>query len=280
MITAEQIYADYFQKVQAYVRGKVQAPHEVEDLVSAIFLKVVQKLDSYDPAKASVSTWVYAITRNTVTDYFRTRRTLVSLEDYMVDEKPEQELNDDALEILADALLTLNEKQRDLIVLHYYKGYTLKVVAEMMGMSYINAKVIHKKALDDLRHFMRPTKKIKRGRTMTENMRKFLEAVSQNEEMTAKVGAMGKEELIALAKELGIELTEADLEKPAVQELDDDDLDTVAGGSDVSCACAMGGGGTKDSNDKTCACVLAGAGYSKNGWERCLCGFAGYGYDT
>jgi len=203
MITAEQIYADYFQKVQAYVRGKVQAPHEVEDLVSAIFLKVVQKLDSYDPAKASVSTWVYAFTRNTVTDYFRTRRTLVSLEDYMVDEKPEQELNDDALEILADALLTLNEKQRDLIVLHYYKGYTLKVVAEMMGMSYINAKVIHKKALDDLRHFMRPTKKIKRGRTMTENMRKFLEAVSQNEEMTAKVGAMGKEELIALAKELG-----------------------------------------------------------------------------
>lgn len=114
---------------------------------------------------------------------------------------------------------------------------------------------------------------------MTENMKKFLEAVSKNEELTAKVGTLGMEELIALAKELGIELTEADFAKPT-GELDDDELDAVSGGGDVSCACAMGGGGTKDSNDKTCACVLAGGGYSKQGGERCVCGFAGYGYDT
>ena len=115
---------------------------------------------------------------------------------------------------------------------------------------------------------------------MTENMKKFLETVSKNEEMSAKVSDMVKDDLLALAKELNLELTEADLEKPAVQELDDDDLDAVSGGGDVSCACAMGGGGTKDSNDKTCACVLAGGGYDKKGRERCVCGFAGYGYDT
>ena len=114
---------------------------------------------------------------------------------------------------------------------------------------------------------------------MTENMQKFLELVSKDEALVAKIGAMGKDELIALAKELGVALTDADLTRPT-QELDDDDLDTVAGGSDVSCACAMGGGGTKDANDKTCACVLAGVGYDVNKAERCLCGFAGYGYDT
>ena len=114
---------------------------------------------------------------------------------------------------------------------------------------------------------------------MTESMKKFLEAVSRDEALTAKVGTLAKEELIALAKEMGITLTDADLAKPT-GELDDDELDAVAGGGDVSCACAMGGGGTKDSNDKTCACVLAGAGYSTNGGERCVCGFAGYGYDT
>ena len=152
MYTAEQIYLQYHDKVRAYVRGKIQDPHDVEDLVSAVFMKIVQKLDSYDPAKASVSTWVYAITRNTVTDHFRTRRSMVALEDYMADEQPE-ELADDALDSLADALLALREKERDLIVLHYYTGHTLKEVAEMMGMSYINAKVIHKKALESLRTF-------------------------------------------------------------------------------------------------------------------------------
>ena len=152
MITAEQIYAEYCPKVKAYVRGKVQDPHQAEDLVSAVFLKVVQGLGSYDPAKASVSTWVYTITRNTVTDYYRTRRTTVALEDYMLDQG-EDAPNEEALDALADALLRLKENERDLIVLHYYKGYTLKTVAEMMGMSYINAKVIHKKALTGLRAF-------------------------------------------------------------------------------------------------------------------------------
>ena len=150
MMDAGQIYEEFQPKVRAYVRGKIQDPHDVEDLVSAVFMKVVQKLGSFDPARASVSTWVYTITRNTVTDHFRTRRTLVALEDYMVDEQP-AELSDDALDSLADALLALKERERDLIVLHYYTSHTLKEVAEMMGMSYINAKVIHKKALAALR---------------------------------------------------------------------------------------------------------------------------------
>lgn len=147
---AGQIYEEFQPKVRAYVRGKIHDPHDAEDLVSAVFMKVVQKLDSFDPAKASVSTWVYTITRNTVTDYFRTRRSMVPFEDYMVDET---ELTDDALDSLADALMSLKEKERDLIVLHYYSGHTLKTVAEMMGMSYINAKVIHKKALTSLQAF-------------------------------------------------------------------------------------------------------------------------------
>ena len=61
MINAEQISLQYHDKVRAYVRGKVRDPHDVEDLVSAMFMKIVQKLDSYDPAMASVSTWVNTI---------------------------------------------------------------------------------------------------------------------------------------------------------------------------------------------------------------------------
>ncbi len=152
MISAEQIYAEFHAKVSAYVRSKVANPHDAEELTSAVFFKVVQKADSYDPKKASLSTWVYTITRNTVTDFFRTRRPMAEFTDWMADE-PSPDLTDEALDVLADALLTLKEKERDLIVLHYYHGHTLKTVAEMMGMSYINAKVLHKKALAALRAF-------------------------------------------------------------------------------------------------------------------------------
>ena len=114
---------------------------------------------------------------------------------------------------------------------------------------------------------------------MTENLQKFLETVSQNEELAAKIsGEADHQVLIGIAKELGITLTEADLENKPV-ELEDDDLDTVAGGQSVNCSCALGGGGKKDDNDKACACVAVGLGYSKNGSQRCFCPLAGFGYN-
>lgn len=152
MITlAEDLYQIYYPKVSGYIHGKVENHYDAEDLTSQVFLKVYQKLDTFDSAKASLSTWIYTITRNTVTDFFRARRISVPLEEYMLGEAPAP--NDEALETLADALMTLKEKERDLIALHYYKGITLKEAAEKMQMSYINAKVIHKKALSSLRRF-------------------------------------------------------------------------------------------------------------------------------
>ena len=148
---AENIYLDYHDKVSAYIRGKVDNHHDAEDLVSQVFEKVYGKLHTFEETKASLSTWIYTITRNTVTDYYRTRRVHVDIDELYSLPAPEKDR--DVLEDLADALMTLTERERDLILLHYYKGLTLKEVADKMGMSYINAKVIHKKALSGLRIF-------------------------------------------------------------------------------------------------------------------------------
>lgn len=148
---AEDIYLAYHDRVSAYVRGKVENHHDAEDLVSQVFEKVYSRLHTFDETKASLSTWIYTITRNTVTDHFRTCRRELEFPDWMDHEDFPAEDPDEALDALADALLTLKERERDLILLHYYKGMTLKAVADKMGMSYINAKVIHKKALSGLR---------------------------------------------------------------------------------------------------------------------------------
>ena len=126
---------------------------------------------------------------------------------------------------------------------------------------------------------------------MSENLKKFLDLLGSDKELEAKALAcneLGEEKgrlaLIELAKECGIELTAADLEKqaePASRELDDDELDAVAGGA-VACLCgAGGGGGGRDANDGKvfgCACV----GYGQGGDGRasdcnCLCMIVGVG---
>lgn len=66
---------------------------------------------------------------------------------------------------------------------------------------------------------------------MTENMKKLLEIVSASKELSAKVSGMDNEDIIVLAKELGVALTEADFVKTC--ELSDDELDAVVGGYGV-----------------------------------------------
>ena len=150
-VAAEDIYLAYHDKVSAYIKGKVENHYDAEDLVSQVFEKVYGKLHTFDESKASLSTWIYTITRNTVTDYYRIHRNHASYDEAY--ELPVPEQDRDVLDTLADALMTLKERERDLILLHYYKGLTLKEVADKMGMSYINAKVIHKKALSGLKTY-------------------------------------------------------------------------------------------------------------------------------
>ena len=121
---------------------------------------------------------------------------------------------------------------------------------------------------------------------MTENIQKFLEIASKEDgEFHKKLNDMGKDEIIQLAAEKGVTLTDADFEQnpeDAEGEVSLDEGDAVAGGK--KCYCAMGGGGKAGDRDFTCWCVLAGSGEGKrrNGClmlsekgyeegERCLC---------
>ncbi len=63
-------------------------------------------------------------------------------------------LEEEQLEELADALAKLPERSRDIIILHYYGNMTLKEVAFKMGMSYANIKIVHKKAIQELKRLM------------------------------------------------------------------------------------------------------------------------------
>lgn len=76
---------------------------------------------------------------------------------------------------------------------------------------------------------------------MTENMKKLLELASEDKEFAKEIQAANTETLSQLAKAHGIELTEEDFEN-APNEVSDDELDAVAGGS--YCICALTGGDT------------------------------------
>jgi predicted ribosomally synthesized peptide with nif11-like leader len=125
---------------------------------------------------------------------------------------------------------------------------------------------------------------------MSENLKKFLELITSDKELEKKALACndlgeekGKLAMIELAKENGIDLTEADFEKKeATGELSDDELDAVAGGgSNCGCFAGGGGGGIDASDGKVfgCACVAYGQGGDGRANDaNCVCALYGYGY--
>lgn len=157
----QELYQRYSGKVEAYIRSRVGNPQDVEDMVSQVFLKVCQNIDRFSEEKAAHSTWIYAITHNVVIDYYRKRGRdspiklcgeLPQLPER--DKNLEGILEEECLETLAEVLEKLEERERDLVLLHYYKNKSLKEVAAIMGMSYSNTRVVHKKALGRLKKWM------------------------------------------------------------------------------------------------------------------------------
>ena len=118
---------------------------------------------------------------------------------------------------------------------------------------------------------------------MTDKMKQFLEAVSGDKEFIEKLTqAPDAAAVITLAKEKGFNLAEEDLKQNTqIQNIADDELDAVAGGSGKDiCVCVAGGGGTAGYKERTCACVVYGQGEAiKDGKivTRCVCPLVGCG---
>lgn len=121
---------------------------------------------------------------------------------------------------------------------------------------------------------------------MTNQLKEFLKKINNDEALMKKFATLQDEKdrkvviqkTIEIAREAGIELAEADFEPP--EEMDDEELNAVAGGF-KKCTCYVGGGGAADQDGKACGCVAYGYGELREpgNKHRCECIAMGTGYD-
>ena len=149
----DRIYTEYSGKVMGYIRARIRSSAEAEDLHSEVFEKILKKIEEFDPSKASLNTWIFTITRNTVIDHFRRSKPSEELDENLSDniELDEDLLNSETLSELAAALRKLPQQMMDIIVLRYYDGKPLTEIAEMMNLSYGAVKLRHQNAVLMLR---------------------------------------------------------------------------------------------------------------------------------
>ena len=153
ILNNEEIYKQYRPKVFSYLYYRLNNYHDAEDLCEEVFVKVYKKLESFDSSKASVSTWIFNIAKNTLIDNFRTMKDHLEILDNQEYEE-EFEVDQVMLSDLSEALSKLPVNLRDIIILRYYDGYSLKEIASKMSMSYGICKLRHAEALNKLKKYI------------------------------------------------------------------------------------------------------------------------------
>ena len=143
-LSMEEVYNTYFSAVYNYVFYKLLHKANAEDIVSQVFMKVCRHLDRFDPEKASLKTWIFRITDNTLTDFYRRQKPTVSyshdetgLENVLhihFDQQYEQECAPLRQTVL-NALRQLPERDRMFIYYKYFENTTNREIARRMGMN-------------------------------------------------------------------------------------------------------------------------------------------------
>lgn len=150
-------YERYLNDVYGYLAYRCPTRESAEDLTQVTFERALRGWGRFDPARASVRTWLLAIARNALIDELRRPVTEVphdpeQAEDLLDAGAPGPEttvLGPDPA--LAAALGRLQQAEREVLALRYGGGLTGREIAEMIGLSEANVHQINSRALRKLR---------------------------------------------------------------------------------------------------------------------------------
>jgi RNA polymerase sigma-70 factor (ECF subfamily) len=135
----EKVVDRYERKVYRLCCSLLRNADQAEDAAQESLVRVWKALAKYDQ-RASLSTWIYTITRNRCLTAIERRRDLDSLSDPAVEHEAETaqavdpESPQDHLAILRELVEALPERYRRVLTLFYYEERSVAEVAQMLGL--------------------------------------------------------------------------------------------------------------------------------------------------
>lgn len=127
-------------KLTTFIRSRV--PKDVaDDLLQDVFIKIHTRIDSLKK-DTKLESWLYQITRNTIIDYYRSKRTTEEFTDWIEQPQPEEEevIRKELSLCLEPMIKKLPDKYRKAIQLSEIENKTQQEVAELEGISLSGAK--------------------------------------------------------------------------------------------------------------------------------------------
>ena len=154
-----ELFAHFAPRVKAFLMRSGGDPAIAEECAQEVMVTLWRKAHLFDPARASVATWIFTIARNKRIDVLRRQRR-PEPEDlsWGPEEAPDQAdivaLQQESAQLSA-AIARLPETQRELIQRAYFGEMSHGEIAAATGLPLGTTKSRIRLALDRLRHAMK-----------------------------------------------------------------------------------------------------------------------------
>ncbi len=139
----DQMWREYRQQLYRFILKRVSNPAVAEDLVQDVMVKMLTHRDSLRDG-ARLRPWLYQITRNAITDYYRTRNKAAAElpEDLLAaDEDTAESASQELAECcIRPFIAELPAPYQEAVLLSELEGLTQAEVAERQGISLSGAK--------------------------------------------------------------------------------------------------------------------------------------------
>lgn len=133
------------------------------DIVQDIFIKVWKNLKKFDSTKANFKTWLFTITRNTITDYLR-KKKMINFSKLDTEEDSFESNIEDGVMLPQEVLIQMEDKAylnklldkipgsyREVLILYYQEELNFREIGEILGKPLNTVKSYHHRALVLLR---------------------------------------------------------------------------------------------------------------------------------
>lgn len=158
-MTPQRAFDEYHQAVYSFPYRLTGRADIAEDITQECFLSLVRAPHRYDPARASVKTFLFAIARNLALKEYRDRGGEQPLDpDSAAAVDPRESL--DVASAVAAAVAALPQLQREALVLFEYEGATLEEIAHIVAADAGTVKSRLHRARERLRRGLAPYRKV------------------------------------------------------------------------------------------------------------------------
>lgn len=131
------LYRRHYDALFKYCIHRLFDRHLAEDITSQVFLRVVEKFNTFKGTEKQFRGWLYVIATNFINEHLRKAAVNKKAENYLKEnpQKHNNDIEDKAakLEFLKNAIHSLKPKYQTIITLHFFEKMKTEQIAETLG---------------------------------------------------------------------------------------------------------------------------------------------------